>query len=181
MGNRITKVYTRTGDFGVTTLGEGSRVDKFALRVCAIGDVDELNTTIGIIASQGVADSIREHLANIQQLLFDIGGELSLPGESIIKEECTKDLEGLIDSYNSELHPLKEFILPGGSTAAASCHFARAVCRRAERCIVSLSRREIVNKYTMMYINRLSDFLFVLARVINRDMQVQEQYWKKNS
>ena len=181
MGNRISKIYTRTGDFGETVLGDGSRVDKFSQRIRTIGDIDELNTTIGIIVSQGVPDSIREHLLNIQQLLFDIGGELSLPGESVIKEKCVKDLEHLIDSYNAELPPLKEFILPAGTTAAAFCHFARTVCRRAERHIVSLSRREIVNKYTLIYMNRLSDFLFVMARIMNRENKVQEQYWEKNS
>lgn len=181
MGNRISKIYTRTGDHGTTGLGDGSRLDKSSLRINLIGDVDELNSIIGIILSQEIPSDVREYLVNIQHVLFDIGGELSLPGQNVVKEESIKDLEQLIDNCNTDLSPLKEFILPGGAAAAAFCHFARAVCRRAERQAVALSRREIVNKYTLMYINRLSDLLFVVARVLNRENKVQEQYWEKNS
>lgn len=181
MGNRISKTYTRTGDFGTTVLGDGSRLDKFSLRIGAIGEVDELNTVIGLVLSQSVPADIKEHLVNIQHMLFDIGGELSLPGESVITERSVEDMERLIDYYNAGLPPLKEFILPGGAAAAVFCHFARAVCRRAERQVVALSRREVVNKHTLMYINRLSDFLFVIARVLNLGNKVQEHYWEKNS
>ena len=181
MGNRINRVYTRTGDYGTTQLGDGSRLDKFSLRINAIGDVDELNSCMGIVLTQQLAEDISEHFINIQHVLFDIGGELSLPGESIINERNVQDLERLIDNYNRDLPPLKEFILPGGSTTGALCHFARTICRRAERQLAALSRHEVVNKYTLMYINRLSDFLFVVARVINRGDNVREQYWKKNS
>ena len=180
MANRITKVYTRTGDFGTTGLGNGSRLDKSSARITAIGEIDELNSLIGIIISQQIPDELKEHLVNVQHILFDIGGELSLPGESIVEDKCIRDLEHLIDAYNNELPALKEFILPGGISAAAYCHFARAVCRRAERRLVVLYQRELVNKHTLGYINRLSDYLFVIARVLNRINKTEEHYWEKN-
>ena len=177
MGHRLTKIYTRTGDAGETGLGDGSRVPKDDLRVAALGDVDELNSCIGVLiaelpAASGEADllgnMVRDALTAIQHDLFDLGGELSIPGHTSITEAQTKRLEALVDRLNADLPPLKEFILPGGTRAAAMAHLARTICRRAERTVVTLAREQPVSDASRVYLNRLSDLLFVMGRVLNR-------------
>jgi cob(I)alamin adenosyltransferase len=179
MGNRLSKIYTKTGDQGETGLGDGSRIDKTAERVAAMGDVDELNSLIGILIEQDISDDIVEQLQDIQHVLFNLGGELSIPGAELVLEEHVQKLEGLIDKYNEELPPLKEFILPGGSQAAATCHLARAVCRRAERSVISLAKTDAINRNSQIYLNRLSDLFFVFARIIARQAGGKEVYWQK--
>jgi cob(I)alamin adenosyltransferase len=179
MGNRLTKIYTRTGDDGTTGLGDGVRVGKDTPRIEAMGDVDELNSLIGLLISTGLPDDIRRLLTDIQHALFDLGGELSMPGHTFVRESYVQVLEQAIDQYNAGLPALKEFILPGGNEAACRCHLARAVCRRAERRVVELGRVEPVNLQTAIYLNRLSDLLFVLARTLARLDGGQEVYWEK--
>lgn len=179
MGNRLTKIYTRTGDKGDTVLGDGSRVEKSSPRVEAMGDVDELNSMIGILLSQAIPAKIADILQQIQHSLFDIGAELSIPGSVSINNQYIEQLEQYIDHYNSDLPPLKEFILPAGSQTASFCHLARAICRRAERSVVKLGQAEEINPYSQSYLNRLSDLLFVLARVLIRHDNGQEVYWEK--
>ncbi len=179
MGNRLTKIYTRTGDDGTTGLGDGIRVEKCSTRIEVIGDVDELNSLIGLLISAGLHDDIHRLMTDIQHVLFDVGGELSLPGQTFINSGYVMAIEQAIDHYNAGLPPLKEFILPGGNQAACVCHLARTVCRRAERHLVSLGRAEPVNTETLMYLNRLSDLLFVLARTLARQSGGQEVYWDK--
>ncbi len=178
MGYRLSKIVTKTGDNGTTGLANGQRVDKNSLRMQAIGDLDELNSLIGILLSQNPPHSVLNDFSNIQHHLFDIGGELSMPGHEVVSEKHTETLEQLIDQYNTKLPPLKEFILPGGSPAAAYSHLARTVCRRAERKLVALNKSEPVSTHTLKYINRLSDFLFVTARIINKEQNQQDTYWQ---
>jgi cob(I)alamin adenosyltransferase len=176
VANRLTKIYTRTGDDGTTGLADGSRVDKDSARVEAIGEVDELNSAIGVLLAQQLPDTIREPLTSIQHDLFDLGGELAIPGTSAIGQAQVASLERLIDGFNGDLPPLKEFILPGGSAAAVFCHIART--RRAERRVVTLSKSESVAPASIEYLNRSSDLLFVLYRVLNRHHGVSDVYWR---
>lgn len=179
MGHRLSKIYTRTGDDGSTGLGTGDRVPKDSLRVEAYGAVDETNSLIGLIlASNDLAPDIEDCLTRIQHQLFDLGGELSMPGTSIITSASVEGLEDTLDEFNAELPPLKDFVLPGGTQAAAVCHVARTVCRRAERRVCSLTRSEEVNEHSVKYLNRLSDLLFVMARVLNRQAGKAEPLWK---
>jgi cob(I)alamin adenosyltransferase len=177
MGNRLSRIYTRTGDQGITGLGDGSRVDKDSLRVEAFGTVDELNSTIGVLLAAPLPQPVRASLDRVQHELFDVGGELCLPGTALIPDAYVTALEGDLDRFNADLPPLKDFILPGGSEAAARCHLARTVARRAERRVVSLAREETVNDATVRYLNRLSDLLFVLARVLARAEGGSEVLW----
>ena len=180
MGNRLSKIYTKTGDAGETGLGDGSRIDKTALRVMAMGDVDELNSLIGVLITQCQMEDIQQHLQDIQHVLFNLGGELSIPGAELVLDKHVLTLESLIDEYNAYLPPLKEFILPGGSPAAATCHLARTVCRRAERTVITAGKTEAVNQFSAIYLNRLSDLLFVLARNLARAAGGSEIYWQKD-
>ncbi len=179
MGNRLSKIYTKTGDQGETGLGDGSRIEKTAARVGAMGDVDELNSVLGLLITEDINDDLAGHLQDIQHLLFNLGGELSIPGAELVLEKHVEKLESLIDAYNDGLPPLKEFILPGGSRAAATCHLARTVCRRAERSVVKLAKSDAINHYSQIYLNRLSDLLFVIARIIARQAGGTEVYWQK--
>ena len=179
MGNRLSKIYTRTGDDGTTGLGDGSRTDKDSLRVTAYGTVDELNSAIGMtIAADGVDDDVREALVQIQHELFDLGGELCIPGMAMVQAGDIDRLETVLDGFNADLPALKDFILPGGGQAAASCHLARTICRRAERDVVSLARTEEVRPEAQRYLNRLSDLLFVMARVLARRSGHGEVLWQ---
>lgn len=177
MGNRLSKIYTRTGDDGTTGLGDGSRISKADLRLEAIGTVDELNSLLGITICTVKDQKIQDCLLSVQHHLFDLGGELSMPGTTLMKEAKTSYLEQILDSYNSKLPALKEFILPGGSEAAAHCHLARTVCRRAERRLVELATAEQINQASITYLNRLSDLLFVLARICARADGGSEILW----
>jgi cob(I)alamin adenosyltransferase len=169
MGNRLSRIYTRTGDAGDTGLGDGTRVPKDSLRVEAFGCVDELNSHLGLLIAQAALPAdIRATLTEVQHELFDLGGELCIPGHLAITEAHIERLEQALDALNAGLPPLQEFILPGGNVAAAGAHVARAVCRRAERRVVSLARVESVNATAVAYLNRLSDLLFVIARVLAR-------------
>jgi cob(I)alamin adenosyltransferase len=179
MANRLSKIYTRTGDAGTTGLGDGSRVAKDSLRIEAIGAVDELNSALGALLAETMPDNVRAGVLNIQHDLFDIGGELSIPGHISVGPEHVTRLENELDRHNDTLTPLKEFILPGGSRGAALCHVARTVCRRAERRVVSLSTTEPLAPSLKHYLNRLSDLLFVLCRVLNREAGVADVYWQK--
>jgi len=178
MGNRLSKIYTRTGDDGSTGLGDGSRTEKDSLRVEAIGTVDELNSVIGVLLCHSLPKVTQSALTNIQHSLFDIGGELCIPGSTSITADRVDTLEQLLDELNTNLAALKEFILPGGSPAAAACHQARAVCRRAERRAYSLSKSETINPVSIKYLNRLSDLLFVMARHINKEAGRPDVFWK---
>ena len=181
MGNRLSKIYTRTGDDGTTGLGDGSRVEKDSLRVEAYGTVDEANSAIGIVlACSSVADPIRKCLVQVQHDLFELGGELCIPGHSAVQAEFIERLENDLDSCNADLPPLKDFILPGGGQAAAACHLARTVVRRAERRVNSLMKEELVRDEVLGYLNRLSDLLFVIARHLSRDEQGEEIIWDRN-
>lgn len=179
MGNRLSKIYTRTGDDGSTGLGDGSRIAKDSLRVGAYGTVDELNSTIGIVlACEGVDDAVRETLTQVQHDLFDLGGELCIPGMAMVHDGDIDRLENVLDTFNEPLPPLKDFILPGGGMAASCCHLARTVCRRAEREVVALARTEDVRPQAQRYLNRLSDLLFVICRVLARNSGHGEVLWQ---
>jgi len=178
MGHRLTKIYTRTGDDGTTGIADGSRIDKDHPRLEAMGDLDELNCAVGLILTHPLPDAVRLGLVDVQHLLFDIGAELSLPDHRAVKDTMVTHLESLLDTFNAELPPLKEFILPGGNPAAASCHLARAICRRAERHLIRLNRDEAISHHTLAYINRLSDLLFVIARISARETSPDEAEWK---
>ena len=167
MGNRLSKIVTRTGDAGTTGLGDGSRTGKDSLRIDVIGEVDELNSTLGVLLAEEMPDDIRTALTGIQHDLFDLGGEVCMPGVSVISEEQVLHLEALVAEFNGRLTPLKEFILPGGTRAAALAHLVRAVCRRVERRLVQLSNTEGVPEITRKYLNRLSDLMFILGRALN--------------
>jgi cob(I)alamin adenosyltransferase len=179
MGNRLSKIATRTGDKGTTGLGDGSRIAKDALRVHAMGDVDELNSQIAVLLCEDIPEQMMHELISIQHDLFDMGGELCIPGYTMIKEEQVLRLDGLLEYYNADLPPLKDFILPGGSRAAAVANVCRTVCRRAERSIVSVGNAETINEAPRQYMNRLSDLLFVLGRVLNRYAGGQDVLWEK--
>lgn len=175
---RLTKIYTRSGDKGTTGLGDGSRVEKDHPRIEAIGTVDELNSSIGLLRSRSIPTELDELFLTIQHELFDLGGELSVPGRNAIDEECVKRLEQALDRYNSELPKLEEFILPAGGDATAHCHMARTICRRAERCVYSASKIHTINPQANAYLNRLSDLLFVIARVLARYENGSEVLWQ---
>ena len=182
MGNRLSKIYTRTGDDGTTGLGDGSRIAKDDIRMHAIGSIDELNSVIGLLmAEMGSEDPLYSHFIDIQHDLFDLGGELCIPGYQIIKAESVSRIETWLDKLNADLPPLKNFILPGGNKSAGFCHLARSICRRAERDMVSLSRSSEIHIDGRQYINRLSDFLFVCARILARRNDGQEVLWKRGS
>ncbi len=168
MANRLTKIFTRTGDGGETGLADGSRVAKDAPRIEAIGDIDELNSCIGVLLCEAMPDELRACLSNVQHDLFDLGGELSVPGHAILAPSHVAQLEAALNTFNATLPALKDFILPGGSRAAAQAHVARTVCRRAERRVITLGKRESVPALACPYLNRLSDLLFVASRVLNR-------------
>jgi cob(I)alamin adenosyltransferase len=178
MGHRLSKITTRTGDAGETGLGDGARVPKDHPRVAALGDIDELNSALGLVLAEELPKNLREALSEVQQDLFDVGGELSIPGHSLLKPERVEFLEKTLAAWNEGLAPLKEFILPGGSRAAAAAHLARTVCRRAERSIVALGRKDKLSEHLRQYLNRLSDLLFVAGRVLNRAAGVGDVQWR---
>ncbi|MDH3590203.1 MAG: cob(I)yrinic acid a,c-diamide adenosyltransferase [Gammaproteobacteria bacterium] len=179
MGHRLTKIYTRTGDAGTTGLGDGDRVNKDHPLVEAYGTVDELNSVVGIILAHEVPNAVGECLSAVQHDLFDVGGELCMPGHFVIDAAYVTRLEETLDAFNEPLPALKEFILPGGGHAAATCHLARTVCRRAERRTWSAARDIDINPATLKYLNRLSDLLFVIARVLARNESGQEVLWQR--
>ena len=178
MGHRLTKIYTRTGDTGETGLGDGSRVPKDSLRVQALGEIDELNSAVGLMLAEDLPAGMRTALSAIQHDLFDLGGEVCIPGHTSMSELQVSRLETLLDEFNRDLPPHKEFILPGGTRAASLAHLARTVCRRAERALVSLARAEPVGTAARKYLNRLSDLLFVLGRALNRAGGGSDVLWQ---
>ena len=181
MGNRLSKIYTRTGDDGTTGLGDGTRTAKDSARVEAYGTVDEANSAIGLVlASNDVPEAVRACLTEVQHDLFELGSELCIPGYAAITEDFIERLENELDGFNADLPRLKEFILPGGSQAAAACHLARTIVRRAERRVYTLSRDEDVRPEAVKYLNRLSDLLFVVARVIARNAGGSEVLWNRD-
>ena len=177
MGNRLSKIYTRTGDDGSTGLGDGARVSKDSARVTAYGTVDEANSAIGIVLACEIPDEVRKVLVAVQHQLFDLGGELCIPGHSAIFDADIQALEDTLDRFNADLPPLKDFILPGGGLAAAQAHLARTITRRAEREVVTLSHHDAVRPEAIRYLNRLSDLLFVLCRVLARASGHGEVLW----
>lgn len=181
MGNRLTQISTRTGDSGMTGLGDGTRVEKAHDRICAMGDVDELNSQIGVLLTEefpaAVDEAMRAILNQIQHDLFDLGGEICIPGYTLLKEEQILYLDEQLGLYNEKLPALAEFILPGGTRAAAQAHVCRTVCRRAERAIVQLGLKETINDTPRLYTNRLSDLLFVLARYLNLSAGGKDVMW----
>jgi cob(I)alamin adenosyltransferase len=178
MGHRLSKIYTRTGDDGTTGLADGSRLAKHDPRIEAMGDVDELNSFIGLVLTESPSDTINELLTRVQHTLFDLGAELSLPDQELVAAEATQELERALDELNQELAPLKEFVLPGGCRAAALAHLARGVCRRAERRLFALHASRPVNRRSLRYLNRLSDYLFVAARYLNKSAGVDDVMWQ---
>ena len=182
MSNRLTQITTRTGDDGTTGLGDGSRTRKDALRVQAMGDVDELNSGLGVLLAEPLPDDVRVLLVVIQHELFNLGGELSIPGFTLLKAEAVERLDEALVHYNEQLPRLKEFILPAGTRSAALAHVSRTVARRAERAVVALHATQAVNDAPRQYLNRLSDLLFVLARVLNRanldGLGGDDVYWR---
>ena len=182
MGHRLSKIYTKTGDDGSTGLGDGERISKHSLRIEAIGAVDELNSQLGVVlAEPALPEQFTNTLTAIQHALFELGGELSIPGYIRITDDMVLQLEHTLDALNDSLPPLKEFILPGGSIAAAQCHVARATCRRAERRLVALAQTETVSPAALHYLNRLSDLLFVMCRAINQSLDVPDVLWQPAS
>ncbi len=179
MGNRLSKIVTRTGDDGTTGLGDGSRTSKDSLRVHAMGEVDELNSHVGLLLTDALPDDIRTALIEIQHDLFDLGGELCIPGYTLLEGRQVEQLDAWLEEYNAELPRLQEFILPGGSRAATQAHICRTVCRRAERAVVTLAGKEVVNDTVRLYLNRLSDLMFVLARVLNREGGRGDVLWQR--
>ena len=182
MSNRLSKIATRTGDDGTTGLGDGTRVAKDHLRVRAMGDVDELNSGLGVLLAEPLPDDVRELLVVIQHELFNLGGELAIPGYELLKADAVARLDEALDHYNANLPRLKEFILPAGTRSAALAHVSRTVARRAERSLVALAAAETVNEAPRQYLNRLSDLLFVLARGLNRanldGLGGDDVYWR---
>ncbi len=178
MANRLTQIATRTGDQGTTGLGDNTRVSKDSLRIHALGDVDELNSHIGLLLCEDMPGDVRELLVEVQHQLFNLGGELSIPGFELLKDEAVIALDEALERYNAQLPRLKEFILPAGTRAAAQSHVCRTVARRAERACVALGNEEALNDTPRQYLNRLSDLLFVLARVLNRMNGGDDVYWK---
>ena len=179
MGHRLSKIATRTGDDGSTGLGDGSRTRKDALRVRAMGDVDELNSQIGLLLAEPLPDEVRADLLDIQHDLFDLGGELCIPGFTMLKDTQVARLDEKLAHYNATLPRLEEFVLPGGTRPASLAHVCRTVCRRAERSIVTLGAEEKLNEAPRQYANRLSDLLFVLARVLNRAAGGSDVQWQQ--
>jgi cob(I)alamin adenosyltransferase len=180
VGNRLSKIVTRTGDDGTTGLADGTRVPKESARIEACGTVDELNSALGVLlAAADLPPAMSAQLLEIQHDLFDLGGELAIPGSVMISARQVEALEALVESWNAELPPLREFVLPGGGAAAASCHVARSVCRRAERRCWALSRGEPLGPQALRYLNRLSDLLFVFARVLARRAKGSEVMWRR--
>jgi cob(I)alamin adenosyltransferase len=179
MGHRLSKIVTRTGDAGTTGLGDGSRVPKDSPRIGAIGSVDELNSAIGVVLAETLPEPIAVCLVAVQHDLFDLGGELSIPGYSAITDAHIDRLEADVERFNAELAPLKEFILPGGARAAALAHIARTVCRRAERTLIAAAASDAITDRSRVYLNRLSDLLFVLARALNRAEGRPDVLWQK--
>ena len=180
MGYRLSKIYTRTGDKGSTGMADGSRVEKDSLRVAVMGDVDELNSVLGMVLSKCQPGLVAETLLTIQHDLFNLGAQLSMPECQLVTAERVQWLEQTLDRMNENLPPLKEFILPGGGEAATSCHLARTVCRRAERAIFSLAKEFEFSEHIKSYINRLSDLLFVACRVLSREAGEAEVYWQSD-
>lgn len=178
MGNRLTQIATRTGDDGSTGLGDNTRVPKHHLRVSAMGDVDELNSHIGLLLCEPMPDAVRELLVDVQHQLFNLGGELSMPGYTLLKAEALLQLDNALAEHNAALPRLAEFILPAGTRAASQAHVCRTVARRAERAVVALGATDRVNDTPRRYLNRLSDLMFVLARVLNRLDGGDDVYWK---
>jgi cob(I)alamin adenosyltransferase len=179
MGNRLSKIYTRTGDDGTTGLGDGTRVPKDSIRVEAYGTADELNSAIGmVLAVPELPEAVTQCLTEVQHDLFDLGGELCIPGHRMIQAEHVTRLEQTLDRFNDDLPPLKDFILPGGGPATAACHLARTIARRAERRVWTLAKTEMVAPEVAQYLNRLSDLLFVIARVIVRHERGAEVLWR---
>ncbi len=178
MGHRLSKIYTRTGDKGTTGMADGSRLAKDSARIHAIGEVDELNSAIGIVINRCKHEGVKENLITIQHDLFNLGGQLAMPDYDVMNESRVEWLEQTLDEMNRELKPLKEFILPGGCEDASFCHLARAICRRVERAMVSLMSEEAISPLLVAYINRLSDWLFVAARELNRAGGEAEVYWQ---
>lgn len=179
MGHRLSKITTRTGDSGETGLGDGSRVRKDSARVAALGDIDELNSAIGVLLGETVPESIRTVLEGVQHDLFDLGGDVSIPGRATVSEGQVQRLESALEEFNESLPPLKEFILPGGTRTAGLAHLARTVCRRAERSLVALASSERVADEARIYLNRLSDLLFVLGRALNREGGRGDVLWQQ--
>ena len=177
MGNRLSKIVTRTGDAGTTGLGDGSRVAKDCPRIDCIGEIDELNSTLGVLLAEALPDPIQTTLLRVQNDLFDLGGEVCIPGATIIGEAHVARLEEAAARFNDELEPLKNFILPGGTRAAALAHLSRSVCRRVERRVVRLGNDEPVSEFVRKYLNRLSDLLFILGRALNRSAGVGDVLW----
>ncbi|MCA6218338.1 cob(I)yrinic acid a,c-diamide adenosyltransferase [Ideonella sp. B7] len=182
MANRLSQIATRTGDDGTTGLGDGQRVPKNHLRIAAMGDVDELNSHIGVLLAEPLPADVRELLVVIQHELFNLGGELSIPGYTVLKDKAVARLDAALAHYNAQLPRLAEFILPAGTRSASLAHVARAVARRAERAVVALAAQEAVNAAPRLFLNRLSDLLFVLARVLNRanldGLGGDDVYWR---
>ena len=178
MGHRLSKIYTRTGDDGSTGLGDGARVSKDSARVCAYGTVDEANSAIGVVLACETPAEVREVLVAVQHQLFDLGGELCIPGHAAIFDADIQRLEDTLDRFNADLRPLADFILPGGGMAAAQAHLARTIVRRAEREVVTLSHHDAVRPEAIRYLNRLSDLLFVLCRVLARASGHGEVLWQ---
>jgi cob(I)alamin adenosyltransferase len=178
MGNRLTQIATRTGDAGTTGLGDNSRVSKNSLRVHAMGDVDELNSNIGVLLCEELPPSVRSLLVEIQHQLFNLGGELSIPGFELLKPDAVLALDEALAEHNAALPKLQEFILPAGTRAASVAHVCRTVARRAERAVVALGNEEAIKEAPRQYLNRLSDLMFVLARVLNRMHGGDDVYWK---
>jgi cob(I)alamin adenosyltransferase len=178
MGNRLTQIATRTGDNGTTGLGNNQRVSKNSLRVHAMGDVDELNSHIGLLLCEAMPDDVRTLLVEVQHQLFNLGGELSIPGFELLKAEAVAVLDQALEKYNAQLPKLEEFILPAGNRAASQAHICRTVARRAERATVALGNEEALNDAPRQYLNRLSDLMFVLSRVLNRMDGGTDVYWQ---
>ncbi len=181
MANRLSRITTRTGDDGTTGLGDGTRVHKSALRIQVMGDLDELNSALGLVLAEPLSPSARGRLTQIQNQLFDLGGELCIPGHRVITETQLSYLDQAIQELNAPLPPLREFILPGGSRAAAACHLARTVARRAERSMAALKIDGDLSGMALQYLNRLSDFLFIQARTLNREAGVSDVLWQRET
>ena len=179
MGHRLSKIVTRTGDAGTTGLGDGSRVPKDSPRIEAIGAVDELNSNLGLLLAEDLPHAVVDCLTDVQHDLFDLGGELSIPGYDAVSDAHVERLESAVERFNADLRPLKEFILPAGTRAASLAHVGRTVCRRVERALVRLAQTDAVNEPARKYLNRLSDLLFVLARVLNRSAEREDVLWRK--
>lgn len=180
MGHRLSKIVTRTGDAGTTGLGNGTRVPKHSPRIHALGEVDELNSSLGVLLAEPLDGDVRTLLIEVQHDLLDLGGELSIPGMTLVKSERVAALETALAGFNDPLKPLKEFILPGGTRTAALAHLSRTVCRRAERAVVAVASEEPVSDAARQYLNRLSDLLFVLGRVINQRDGRGDVLWRRD-